>query len=123
MSGSGPAAPRRLDASMTLLAEVMERPLDPGYAAAAERRRRGGDPPARPLTRVLTLTLLAVIGAVTVAAVLTLRAPAPEAGSAKDALLQRIRSETAAADRLQRANDSLRQSNDQAQAALLVLQA
>ena len=115
--------PRRLDASMTLLAEVMERPLDPGYAAAAERRQRTGDRPTRPLTRVVTLTLLAVIGLVTVAAVLALRAPAPEAVSARDALLQRIKSETAAADRLQRANDRLRLSNDQAQASLLQLQA
>lgn len=115
--------PRRLDASMTLLAEVMERPLDPGYAAAAERRRAHPDPPATRVSRALTLVLLAVIGLVTVAAVLALRAPAPEATSAKDALLQRIKAETSAADRLQRANDRLRLSNDQAQAALLELQA
>jgi uncharacterized protein YlxW (UPF0749 family) len=115
--------PRRLDASMTLLAEVMERPLDPGYAAAAERRRAAGSQPATPVSRLLTLVLLAVIGLLTVAAVLALRAPAPEATSAKDALLQRIKSETSAADRLQRANDRLRLSNDQAQAALLQLQA
>ena len=37
------AAARRapVDASMTLLNEVMHRPLDPGYAAAAARRAAG----------------------------------------------------------------------------------
>jgi uncharacterized protein YlxW (UPF0749 family) len=66
---------------------------------------------------------LAVIGLLTVAAVLALRAPQPEATSAKDALLARISSETTAADRLQRANDALRLANDKAQATLLRLQA
>ncbi len=33
---------RRPDASMTLIRTMMERPLDPGYAAAAERRRSAG---------------------------------------------------------------------------------
>jgi uncharacterized protein YlxW (UPF0749 family) len=108
---------------MTLLAEVMQRPLDPGYAAAAERRRESGDPPPNPVSRVVTLVLLAVIGLLTVAAVLALRAPQPEATSAKDALLDRIASETTAADRLQRANDALRLANDKAQATLLRLQA
>jgi uncharacterized protein YlxW (UPF0749 family) len=107
---------------MTLLAEVMERPLDPGYAAAAERRRESGDPPPNPVSRVVTLVLLAVIGLLTVAAVLALRAPQPEATSAKDALLARITSETTAADRLQRANDALRLANDKAQATLLRVQ-
>jgi uncharacterized protein YlxW (UPF0749 family) len=116
-------ATRRPDASMTLLAEVMERPLDPGYAAAAERRRLTGDPPSRVLTRVTTPILLALIALLTVAAVLALRAPAPGATSAKDALLERIKTGTAAADRLQRANDKLRAENDKTQATVLALQA
>ena len=114
---------RRPDASMTLLAEVMERPLDPGYAAAAERRRRSGTAAPNPVSRIVTLVLLSVIGLLTVAAVLALRSPQPEAMSAKDALLARINAETTAADRLQRANDALRQANDNAQATLLRLQA
>ena len=39
--------PRSLDASMTLLREVMERPLDPGYAVAARRRAEGATPTRR----------------------------------------------------------------------------
>jgi uncharacterized protein YlxW (UPF0749 family) len=108
---------------MTLLTEVMERPLDPGYAAAAERRRTSGTPAETPASRVVTTVLLALIGLLTVAAVLALRSPAPEAASAKDALLQQIKAETAATDRLQRANDALRLANDKAQAALLRLEA
>jgi uncharacterized protein YlxW (UPF0749 family) len=123
MSSPGPVAPRRVDASMTLLTEVMQRPLDPGYAAAAERRRLAGDEPSRPVSRAVMALVLVLIGLLTVAAVLTLRAPQPEAASAKDALLQRIHSETAAADKRQAANDALRVSNDKAQAALLRLQA
>lgn len=116
------SARRRPDASMTLLTEVMERPLDPGYQAAADRRQKSGAQPVTQANRVVTTVLLAVIGLLTVAAVLALRAPQPEAASAKDALLDRIRSETAAADRLQRANDTLRLANDKAQADLLRLQ-
>lgn len=114
---------RRLDASMTLLTEVMERPLDPGYRAAAERRARTGAEPVTPVSRVVSMVLLAGIGLVTVAAVLALRAPQPEAATAKDALLNRINAETSDADRLQRANDALRLANDKAQADLLRLQA
>jgi uncharacterized protein YlxW (UPF0749 family) len=108
---------------MTLLAEVMERPLDPGYAAAAERRKVMGEPPRTPMSRLTTLLLLVLIGLLTVAAVLALRAPGPEAASAKDALLQRIKTQTTTADRLQAANDRLRASNDKAQSDLLALQA
>lgn len=36
--------PRRPDASMTLLTEMLQRPLDPGYAAAAAARRAHGLP-------------------------------------------------------------------------------
>ncbi len=106
---------------MSLLSEAMERPLDPGYAAAAERRRLSPETNQRPAVHALTLVVLAVIGLLTVAAVLSLRAPQPQAATAKQALLQRIRAETAAADKLQKANDGLRLANDKAQAELLRL--
>ena len=38
----------RPDASMTLLREIFERPLAPGYPAAAARRTAAGAPAARP---------------------------------------------------------------------------
>ncbi|HET6967789.1 MAG TPA: DUF881 domain-containing protein [Ornithinibacter sp.] len=51
MTGPGPTEPsgRRPDASMTLLTTMLERPLDPGYAAAADRRAASGMPRATSL--------------------------------------------------------------------------
>ena len=55
MSGPEPAGPepnpppRRPDASMTLLTSMLQRPLDPGYAAAANRREAQGKPRATSL--------------------------------------------------------------------------
>jgi uncharacterized protein YlxW (UPF0749 family) len=127
MSQPAPAPPappaRRLDASMSLLTELVQHPIDPGYAAAAERRQTEGEPPGSPTTRIVMMAVLAVIGLITVAAVLALRAPSPGESSAKTALLQHIRSETSAADKLQNANNALRLANDKAQADLLRLQA
>jgi len=62
-------APKRPDASMTLLTEVMERPLDPSYAVAAARRaaaRRGDDDAPRRGWSVPVVLLLAIaLGATT----------------------------------------------------------
>ena len=44
-----PPPERRPDASMTLLTTMLERPLDPGYAAAADRRAAAGMPRATSL--------------------------------------------------------------------------
>jgi len=78
---------RRPDASMTLLVEMMERPLDPGYAAAADRRRAQGRHPAtgeRSPTLVLTAVL---IGFLLVVAALTLRPPGTSASREKAQLV------------------------------------
>ncbi len=72
---STPARPRP-DASMTLLREVMERPLDPGYAAAAAARAEGTAPGPRRRRLVLTLALAATAGLVATVGVVALRAPA-----------------------------------------------
>jgi uncharacterized protein YlxW (UPF0749 family) len=66
---------RRPDASMTLLTEVMQRPLDPGYAAAAAQRDRDATP-GRARRRAPVTTVLAVVaGALLASAVLDLRLP------------------------------------------------
>src|SRR2546423_344593 len=52
---------------MTLLREVMERPLDPGYAVAARRRAEGASPTRRGI--VVTLVLALVCGALTARAI------------------------------------------------------
>ena len=51
---------RRPDESMTLLISMMERPLDPGYAAAAAEREAAGLPPSTG-TRTPTVVVAAVV--------------------------------------------------------------
>jgi uncharacterized protein YlxW (UPF0749 family) len=91
---------------MTLLREVMERPLDPGYAVAARRRAEGMSPTRRGV--VLTLVLALVCGALTARAIAELRRPQPGAAQAKAALQQEIRRRGAALDAEQRRLDQLR---------------
>jgi uncharacterized protein YlxW (UPF0749 family) len=102
---TGPAA-RPLDASMTLLREVMERPLDPGYATAAARRADGVRPTRRGL--VLTLVLALVCGALATRSILELRRPQPGAEQARAALQAQVRQRTAALDAQQEQLDHLR---------------
>ena len=102
---TGPAA-RPLDASMTLLREVMERPLDPGYATAAARRADGVRPTLRGL--VLTLLLALVCGALATRSIVELRRPQPGADQARAALQAQVRQRTAALDSQQQQLDRLR---------------
>ncbi len=69
-------ARRARDASMTLLIEVMERPLDPGYAAAAQARTaQGAQAPSRWGRAPLTIALSLLAGLVLVTGVVQLRMP------------------------------------------------
>lgn len=52
----------RPDASMTLLTSMLERPLDPGYQAAAEARMAQGKPPSTGTGRLRLLVWLLLIG-------------------------------------------------------------
>ncbi|MBI4941525.1 MAG: hypothetical protein HY830_12335, partial [Actinobacteria bacterium] len=86
--------PRRVDESMTLLREVMERPLDPGYATAAERRAAG----ARPRGGLVTVVIAVVCGLVLTWSVVVLRAPKPDAVAARALLVEQIEVRTRATD-------------------------
>src|SRR3954471_2421266 len=99
-------AARPLDASMTLLREVMERPLDPGYATAAARRAGGVRPTRRGLA--VTLLLALVCGALASRSILELRRPQPGADQARAALQAQVRQRTAALDAQQEQLDRLR---------------
>jgi uncharacterized protein YlxW (UPF0749 family) len=101
MSQDG-ATPRKpaVDASMTLLNEVMHRPLDPGYADAAARRT-AQDPPRRRRAGTVALGALAVtLGVVTAAAAVDLRAPQPAVLAARETLEEEITDRQADADEL-----------------------
>jgi len=91
-------AERRLDASMTLLVEMMDRPLDPGYAAAAERRRRDGLVPATGAAGPTVLLTAALIGFLLVVAALTLRPPGTTASREKAQLVSLVESRRAHGD-------------------------
>lgn len=112
------ARTRRPDASMTLLVEVMEHPLDPGYAAAAADRA-GRSAGGRRLSTVVTVLVALLCGWLTTIAVVELRRPQPEVIRARAALENEIQQRTAESDRLQRRNEKLRaQIADAQQAAL-----
>jgi len=79
-----------LDASMTLLTEVMDRPLDAGYADAAARRANGDEPPRTTGTWILVAALAVLLGFVTVTATVDLRAPQGAAIEARKVLEKEI---------------------------------
>jgi uncharacterized protein YlxW (UPF0749 family) len=89
-----PARVRRLDESMTLLTEVMERPLDPGYAEATARRRElEAAGVARPRSRgmwITVATVAVVLGVVTAAAAAQLHVPQPSVTEARTVLERQI---------------------------------
>ena len=79
-----------VDASMTLLNEVMRQPLDPSYAAAARRRAAGESGTPRPLATAALLVLAIVLGLLTASAAVQLRAPQPAMLAARTLLEDEI---------------------------------
>lgn len=102
---TGPVG-RRPDASMTLINEMFERPLDPGYAAEAARRTRLGLPRAR-IATVPAFLAAVVIGFVSVTAALALRPAPTAAASVKADLVRRIADQRTAIDRAERSATDL----------------
>lgn len=92
---AGLARPRAVDESMSLLRDVTNLSLDPGYRRAKEAERSGGVRPARALSVVILVAAVA-LGCVTVWAVRELRVPAPVAAERRTALLERVDERTAA---------------------------
>lgn len=81
---------------MTLLREVTERPLDPGYAQMAERRAQAGAPSRRGAPSLVALLLVAaLLGAATTVAVRELRAPQPSVAKGRSVLIEQIQERSA----------------------------
>lgn len=94
-----PSTGRRPDESMTLLTSMMERPLDPGYAAAAERRV-GEGLPASTGTRTVTVAVAAVVaGLLLTLGAVALRAPSTSAARAKAQLVGQVEDRRSAVER------------------------
>lgn len=92
---------------MTLLTEVMERPLDPGYRDAADRKAAAGYEPPRAGRRVLIVLLAVALGAATTTAAVYLRAPEPAVLAARTLLEHQIKDRTATAADLRDQNQKL----------------
>jgi uncharacterized protein YlxW (UPF0749 family) len=112
----------RPDNSMTLITEMMERPLDPGYAAAADRRQGSGLPPATGLRSPTLIIATILIGALLGISALALRPPATATNKIKKDLVGRIEAQRAHADSQTRLIDSLRNQINAAQTAALTAQ-
>ncbi|WP_420705767.1 DUF881 domain-containing protein [Streptomyces sp. LaPpAH-108] len=118
---SSPTRPRRPDASMSLITNVMDHSLDDGYAEAAARKESGGE---RGLPKTLRAKLGLAGGLVLAALVVTVgaaqaRVAAPVVAKERQELIDRIDRENAAADRLESGVDELRDDVSARQRAAL----
>ncbi|MEU3892167.1 DUF881 domain-containing protein [Streptomyces sp. NPDC029041] len=107
---STPTRPRRPDASMSLLTNVMDHSLDDGYAEAAARKKAAGD---SGMPKTLRAKLGLAAGLVLAALVVTVgaaqaRVAAPVVAKEREELVDRIDRETEAADKLEDSVDELR---------------
>src|SRR5450631_2326522 len=114
--------PSRPQDSMTLITEMMERPLDPGYAAAAERREVSGLAPATGLRSPTLIIAAILIGALLGISALALRAPQTATSKIKKDLVGRIEQGRAHADSQTRLINTLRNEINAAQTAALTAQ-
>jgi uncharacterized protein YlxW (UPF0749 family) len=115
-----PAVPTgRPDQSMTFLTEMMQHPLDPGYAAAAEIRRKSGLPPATGRRSPMLVVMALLIGALLATSALSLRAPETSVIKVKAYLVSRIEAMRAHAETQTRLIATVRSEIDTAQAAAL----
>ncbi|MEU6914702.1 DUF881 domain-containing protein [Streptomyces olindensis] len=108
---STPTRPRRPDASMSLITNVMDHSLDDGYAEAAARKRAAGD---AGMPKTLRAKLGLAAGLVLAALVVTVgaaqaRVAAPVVAKEREELVDRIDRETEAADKLEDSVDELRE--------------
>lgn len=104
---------------MTLIAEMMQRPLDPGYAAAAEAREKSGLPRGTGHQGPMLVTFAVLVGALLAISALALRAPETSASQVKGALVGRIETSRAHADAQTRLIATVRSEINAAQAAAL----
>lgn len=97
----GTTSERRPDESMTLLREVTDRPLDPGYAQMAQRRAEVDEKAERGVPSLVALLLLAILlGAATTVAVRELRAPQPSVAKGRSVLIEQIQERSAEVETL-----------------------
>lgn len=114
---------RPLAGSMSLLQQLMDRPLDPSYAAAAARRSAEGLPPSTSLRGPWVLVAAVVIGFLFVAAAYALRPAGTTASRDKEQLIEQIEARQTRGDELAGEVSRLGQQIQDAQSAALDSQA
>ena len=114
---------RPVAGSMSLLQQLMDRPLDPSYEAAAARRKADGLPPSTPLRTPLVIVSAFLIGFLLVAAAYALRPAGTTASREKEQLIAQIEARQNQGDELAREVSSLGQQIQDAQSAALSSQA
>lgn len=98
MSPQVTTPPRRPDASMTLITSMLERPLDPGYAAAAELREKAGLPRATGLRSPALIIFAVIIGTLVGIAAMQLRGGETTKQRTRTSLIDRIEKQQEVAD-------------------------
>ncbi|MEO6996704.1 MAG: DUF881 domain-containing protein [Terracoccus sp.] len=86
---TGEAKPRP-DASMTLITTMLERPLEPGYQEAADRRTASGQSAATSTRTVIVVVMAIVTGFLFAVAAQSLRPKPTAAATVKEELVSRI---------------------------------
>ncbi len=109
--------------SMSLLQQLMDRPLDPSYAAAADRREAAGLPRSTSTRGPVVIVSALLIGFLLVAAALALRPSGTTASRDKEQLVQQVQARQARGDELAAQASSLSGEIQNAQAAALATQA
>lgn len=95
-------------ASMALLNEVLDRPLDPGYQTAAQKRVGQGLPASTSSRSPLLIVFSILVGFLATVAVLQLRTPDPAAAQTRADLIERIELASTHGDELVVELDALR---------------
>jgi uncharacterized protein YlxW (UPF0749 family) len=104
---------------MTLLNEVLNRPLDAGYAELAARKTEGLAGPARPRIKAFAASAAIVLGLAAGTAVVALRAPDPDASRAAKTLIADAEERQRQVAELTQENRDLAQAVERIEAELL----
>lgn len=101
------SSPGPVDASMSLIRQVVDRPLDPSYRAASDRREKAGLPRSTGTRKPLVAISAVLIGFMLVAAALVLRPSGTTASREKEALIDQIHGKQALGDEASARVDAL----------------
>jgi uncharacterized protein YlxW (UPF0749 family) len=104
---------------MTLLTSILERPLDPGYAAAADRREAAGQPRSTGTRTQTVLVATIVTGLLLSLGALALRRPSTSVQKARTELISQVESRRTAVDRQSAQLHTLQDQVDSLQAEAL----